>query len=67
MSVNDEDLESAIIYDNKTFVLRWLESLIEDDKKAQCREKRGYVLRKASHLHSVEVIRCLLSSGDFSG
>jgi len=66
MSAYDEDLESAVFFDNKAFVLSWLKSLTNEDKKA-CRERRGDVLRKASHFHSVEVIRCVLCSGYFSG
>jgi len=66
MSAYDEDLESAVFYDNKAFVLGWIENFTDEDKKG-CRERRGDVLRKASHFHSVEVIQCVLSSGYFSG
>ena len=64
---NDKDLYKAVVDGNRTLLLRWIDSLTEEEANTPvCQERRGKFLRAASQ-YNVDMTWDILSTGKFSG
>ena len=61
--VNYEVLEMAAFHNNQALVLDWL----ENRKDQQDSQWRGSLLSRAAYYHSVDVVRCIVSFGNYDG